>query len=93
MALARGLCRSLAGDEVADGLGLPRDRYRFVLPGVRASVRTVESLRRRVPQLEALAEALGARYWAGNLERGLGDVPAAFELPDALAGRPPATGS
>ncbi len=87
VALARGLCRSLAGDEVADGLGLPRDRYRFVLPGVRASVRTVESVRRRIPQLESLAEAMGARYWAGNLERGLGDVPAAFDLPDALGER------
>lgn len=93
VALARGLCRSLAGEEVADGLGLPRDRYRFVLAGVRASVRTMESVRRRVPQLEALAEGLGARYWAGNLERGLGDVPAAFDLPDALADSPPARSS
>jgi hypothetical protein len=88
VALSAGLCRSFVGDRLADQLGLPRDAYRHVAAGLRATFGVLEHARRGVPGLDLVVRLLGDRYWRLVVSRGLGDVPARFELPDAL-GRAP----
>lgn len=90
VAVASGLCRSLIGDELADALGLKRDRHRHWALAVRAGLRVLESARRGVPRLNDLVRLLGSRYWAATVRRGLGGVPARYEMPDRLLGHPQA---
>jgi hypothetical protein len=92
VAVAAGLCRSLIGDSLADGLGLPRDAHRHWARVLRATFRLLEHGRRSVPQVNALVRMLGSRYWDFTVERGLAGVPARFELPEKLAGTPQASG-
>ena len=86
MAVSRGLCRSLIGDELADALGLTRDAHRHWAFGVRAVLRLLESARRGVPRLNEWVSLIGNRYWDFTVTQGLAGVPARFELPDRLAG-------
>jgi hypothetical protein len=90
VAISAGLCRSFVGDRLADQLGLPRDAYRHVATGLRATFGVLEHARRGVPGLDLVVRLLGDRYWRLVVSRGLGDVPARFELPEAL-GRTPRT--
>lgn len=90
VAVASGLCRSLIGDELADALGLSRDHHRHWLLAVRAGLRVLEGARRGVPHLNGLVRLLGSRYWAATVRRGLGGVPARYEMPDSLLGQPQA---
>jgi hypothetical protein len=88
VAVSAGLCRSFVGDRLADELGLPRDVYRHVAAGLRTTFGILEHVRRGVPGLDPIVRLLGGRYWRLVVSRGLGDVPARFELPEAL-GRAP----
>jgi hypothetical protein len=88
VAVATGLCRSLIGDELADQLGLPRDRHRHWALGVRMTLNVLESARRGVPRLNDLVRALGSRYWDLTVSQGLGGVPARYDLPERLSGLP-----
>lgn len=78
VSLGTGMCRALLGDELADGLGLNRNAWRFVVPTVRLARRVLPSL---PPKLQ---EAMGKRYWKRNVETGLAGTPAAFQLPARL---------
>lgn len=86
VAISRGLCRSLIGDEMADALGLDRDAHRHWALGVRTTLRLLESARRGVPRLNDWVQLVGTRYWDFTVNQGLGGVPARYELPERLAG-------
>lgn len=86
IAVARGLCRSLIGDDLADALRLPRDYHRYWTPGIRTTLRLLETTRRGSPRINAFVQLLGKRYWDFTVERGLGGVPARYDLPERLAG-------
>lgn len=86
VAISRGLCRSLIGDELADGLGLERDAHRHWALGVRTTLRVLESARRGVPRLNNWVHDLGTRYWDFTVKHGLGGVPARYDLPERLSG-------
>jgi hypothetical protein len=86
VAISRGLCRSLVGDELADALGLERDVHRHWARGVRTTLRLLERARRGVPRLDDWVQLQGARYWELTVKHGLGGVPARYELPEQLAG-------
>jgi hypothetical protein len=85
VAVARGICRGLIGDELADQLGLPRDHHRHLVAGMRATLRVLETLRRNMPGVNDFVQGLGGRYWDATVRRGLAGVPARFELPQRLA--------
>ena len=85
VAIARGLCRSLIGDELADALGLRRDGHRHWALGVRTTLRLLESARRGVPRLNDWVQMLGSRYWEFTVNQGLRGVPARYELPERLS--------
>jgi hypothetical protein len=80
-----GLCRGLLGDELADSLAIPKNRYRFVVPAARAVISAGKRVFDRVPFGERLSLALGNRYWDDAVARGLRGVPAGFEPPAAIA--------
>jgi len=84
VAVASGLCRSLIDDELADALQLPRDRHRYWAAGIRSTLRLLETTRRGSPRVNAFVQLLGKRYWEATVNRGLGGVPARYDLPDAL---------
>jgi hypothetical protein len=88
VAVSTGLCRSLIGEELADALQLKRDFNRHWATGVRAALRVLETLRVNVPPLNGLVHALGDDYWRRTVARGLGGVPARYDLPDQLRGVP-----
>lgn len=86
VAISHGLCRALIGDELADALGVRRDRHRHLAFAVRSTLRVLEGARRGVPRVNELVQLLGRRYWDATVKRGLGGVPARYELPVQLAG-------
>jgi hypothetical protein len=85
VAASRGLCRGLIGNELADALGLPRDRNRHLVTGIRLTLYGLETLRRNLPRVNDFVQHLGSRYWDATVRRGLGGVPARYELPQRLA--------
>ena len=87
VAVVRGLCRGLLDQETADGLGLPKDGFARLLPGVKATFSVLEALRRRVSWLDPFVESLGERYWDFSVMNGLQDEPAQFRLPERLWGK------
>jgi hypothetical protein len=85
VAVARGICRGLIGDELADALGLARDRHRLWVPSMRATLRVLETLRRNLPRVNDFVQRLGGQYWDASVRRGLRGVPARYEFPQHLA--------
>lgn len=85
--LGEGYCRGLIGDSLADSLGLPKDGWRFALPITRAAVTLGRHVLPRRLRDPLRWETLGHRYWARNVEVGLGGTPAQFALPAGLRGR------
>jgi hypothetical protein len=86
IAVARGLCRSLIGDELADSLRLPRDNHRHWARGIRATLHVLELTRRGSPRINALVQLLGRYYWDFTVSRGLAGAPARYDLPERLTG-------
>ncbi len=80
------LCRELLGDELADGLGVPRSAYRFAMPLMRGLVSGVGRVTRAVPFAERRALASGLRYWDRVVAIGLPGATYEFALPNALGG-------
>ena len=80
------LCRELVGDELADGLAVPRNKARYAMPMVRRLVGGVERFTRAVPFAERGAIAAGSHYWDRVVEIGLQGATYEFALPHALAG-------
>ena len=85
--IARGLCRGLVGDELANQLGLPREPGRLWITGVRATVSVLERARLASPGLVAWVVKLGDNYWNRSVELGLGGEEARYDLPEQLAKR------
>jgi hypothetical protein len=85
MGLAHAICRHLLGDELADQLGVPRTRERFLLPPAIAAIRAVERARRRSRRLDEALLARGERYWDDVLRKGLVYATMDFSLPGRLA--------
>ncbi len=85
VAVARGLCRSLIGEDLADALHLPRDHHRHWALGLRTTFRLLELTRRGSPRVNAFVQLLGKYYWDFSVERGLGGTPARYDLPERLA--------
>lgn len=83
--ISRGMCRGLIGDQLADALGLPRDRNRYWVPGIRITLHGLEALRRNLPHVDDFVQLMGSRYWEATVRRGLRGVPARYELPQRLA--------
>jgi hypothetical protein len=77
----------LLDEETADGLGLPKEGFARLLPGVKVAFSILEALRRRVSWLDPFVESLGERYWDFSLTNGLRNQPAQFRLPEKLWGR------
>lgn len=78
------LCRELIGDELADGLCVPRNTARFAMPMVRRLVGGVERFTRAVPFAERGAIAAGSHYWDRVVEIGLQGATYEFTLPNRL---------
>ena len=78
------LCRELIGDDLADGLLVPRNRARFAMPMVRRLVSGVERFTRAMPFAERSAVAAGTRYWDRVVKVGLKGATYEFGLPDRL---------
>ena len=78
------LCRELIGDELADGLEVPRNSVRFALPMVRRLVGGVERFTRAMPFAERGAIAAGSRYWDRVVQIGLQGATYEFGLPSGL---------
>lgn len=83
VAFGQGLARFLLGDELADGLDLPRQRWSQVLPLLSPVLASVPALL-RLPGGDAVAAQLGRRYWRSVVRTGLADEPARFEPPASL---------
>ena len=86
VAVARGICRGLIGDDLADALGLARDAHRLWVPSMRATLHVLETVRQRLPRVNDFVQAMGRRYWDTSVRNGLRGVPARYELPQRLAG-------
>lgn len=84
-AIGYGLCRGLVGDELADQLAVPRDRYRFALPAIRTMTRAAERVRVRVPAAHRAAVEHGTQYWDRVVTIGLAGATAEFRLPEPQA--------
>ncbi len=82
--ITRTISRSLMGDSMADGLGIPRYRLPMVMPLVRAAVGAMESARSRSQLIDAYAVVSGTKYWRELVKRGLSDRPADFAAPPSL---------
>jgi hypothetical protein len=80
-----GMIRYLLGEETANDLALPRDRWRFAAPALREVVRRAERIRRTVPRGDRLAVQAGRQHWDNVVRLGLMGIPAEFELPQKLA--------
>ncbi|MGB1698997.1 MAG: oxygenase MpaB family protein [Nannocystaceae bacterium] len=85
--LAEGLCRGFLGASIADGLGLSKTPWRWTMPLLRPSIRSVEVLRQRSTLLSMVAEYLGTSYWDYAVRSGLREGVAHFELPTRLLRR------
>jgi hypothetical protein len=84
--LAEGLCRGFVGDTIADGLGLSKTLWRWTIPLLRPSIRSVEVVRQRSGLLTMAAEYLGTSYWDRAVATGLRGGVAQFDLPTRLLG-------
>jgi hypothetical protein len=78
------LCRELVGDEMADALGVPRNKVRYAMPVVKRLVRGVERFTRAVPFGERGAIVAGSHYWDRVVEIGLQGATYEFSLPSRL---------
>ncbi len=82
--ITRTISRALMGDEMADGLGIPKYRLPMVMPMLRAAVGTIESARSRSHLIDAYAVVSGTKYWRELVRQGLSGRPADFAAPSSL---------
>ena len=81
---AQAMCPSLIGDELADGLDVPRTPWRLAVPVLQRLVRGAELVRSSVPFANGPATAVRNRYWDRVVEVGLAGATAEFALPERL---------
>lgn len=85
VAFAKTVCRALLDPETARGLGLDSGAPGSFVPRLRATMRLLERIRKRVAPLDELVRRLGAQYWDFSASHVRKDE--AFALPFALEGR------
>ena len=76
--LGEGLVRAVMGDELADGLGVPKTRYRFAIHPIRAMVRRFEQSRLVKRALRSKMIRAGEDYWklaVSNAEHAIFAIP------------------
>jgi hypothetical protein len=73
------------GDELADGLAVPRTPWRFAVGVVTRLVKGAELVRSSVSFADGPTLAAGNRYWDRVVEVGLAGATAEFALPERLA--------
>lgn len=83
--MGRGFCRQLIGDELANGLGVPRTPFEGVFHVFRGATRAGEAVRKRSREAHLLMVETGAQYWERVVKEGLGPVPADFKPPVRLS--------
>lgn len=88
VAFIEGVCRELLDPETADGLGLRTTWASRAMPRVRATFGVLGKVRRHIAPLDRWVNAMGARYWAYSVRRGLKGGGILYPLPTALEGRP-----
>ena len=81
-----GLCRALLEPELADGLALPRTRWRYLAEVARVVNAPLEVARWLHPAAERGLVAAGEHYWEAAIRAGLGARGAQFAGPEALRG-------
>lgn len=79
-----GLVRSVMGEELADGLGVPKTKYRHAIHLVRAVVGRLERSRLTRGGMRARGVAAGRAYWRAAVESET--EPMLFSLPSELLG-------
>lgn len=82
--LAEGLCRALLGDTLADGLGLPRTRWRHAVRAAAVVLGPLDRVRARSAVVDDAAVRAGRRYWREATRRGLGGAPLRYAPPERL---------
>jgi hypothetical protein len=85
IAVMHAVCRRLIGDATADALAIGRSPLGALTELVRPAARLAAHMN-RLPVWRSLAESLGDRYWDAAVAEGLGDTPASYHPPPALAG-------
>jgi hypothetical protein len=94
VAVLHAVCRRLVGDATADALGVGRSGAQLLPALVRPAAGLAARLN-RLPLWRGVAATVGDRYWDAAVAEGLGDAPATYHPPPALAGpreaRNPAT--
>lgn len=83
--IAFAICRTLLGDEMADALAVPKTPATLAMPVVRRLVRAWETVRTRVPAVDARTHEAGRLYWDRIVALGLGGEDAEFAMPSELA--------
>ncbi|MEM7435318.1 MAG: oxygenase MpaB family protein [Myxococcota bacterium] len=69
MRFHHGLARALNGPEIADGLGLPDDLWKYAEYPARAVIQPLEAIRRRVPGATRAAAFIGNEAVRRDLQR------------------------
>ncbi|MBK6696790.1 MAG: DUF2236 domain-containing protein [Myxococcales bacterium] len=77
---AMGLSRGLVGDAVADGVGLPDDRFRHAIDALRPGVRAAERVRLASPLAHRAYVNAGNARWRRVVETGLGAERPEFQV-------------
>ncbi|WP_437586246.1 oxygenase MpaB family protein [Sorangium sp. So ce1000] len=85
MAVSCGLARAVLGDELAEQLGVPRQRSPLIVPLLRA-IAAASSRAHALSPLQDLALDLGDVHWRRVIALGLGGRPADFAPPERLTG-------
>ena len=85
--LGWGFLHGLIEPRLAEGLGAPKTRFRWVVPSVRQCIRPIDRLARRSRRVEARLCALGEQHWMDAIESGLPADHQSFRPAKRLLGR------
>jgi len=77
-----GLTRALIGDELANGLRLPKTAWRVAVPVIRPLLLAYTTVGYRLPGVRAYHERVGLRGWEQGIKQSLGNAAAEFRLPE-----------
>ena len=86
-----GISHGLIGEERAAALGYPRTWRRWIVPGLRPLISTMDFIRCRMPGGQQLVDTLGARGWELAIERTLAGPHPDFRMMERLAAQPQST--
>lgn len=85
--LGWGFLHGLIEPRLAEGLGAPKTRLKWVVPGVRQWIRPVDRLARRSRRVEEKLCALGEQHWTDAIASGVAADHLSFRPAKRLLGR------